>query len=68
MAPADNFFYTGAILLIFVKKCKKNIGYVQCAMRKFWRTLSRPFGPVEQCGNPLRIEIPGEGCTLVCPG
>ena len=23
VAPSDNFFYTGAIFLIFVKKCKK---------------------------------------------
>ena len=23
VAPSDNFFYTGAIFLIFIKKCKK---------------------------------------------
>ena len=23
MAPSDNFFYTGAIFVFFVKKCKK---------------------------------------------
>ena len=57
VASSDNFVYTGAIFLFFVKKMQNiKIDYVHCPMRKFWRP---SFGRLERTmWESPRIEIP----------
>ena len=42
VALSDNFFYAGDIFLFFAKN-KNRLYPLLSSMRKFWKTLSRPF-------------------------
>ena len=56
MAPYHNLFYTGAIFLFFVEKCKK----LDCPL--LYEEVPEDIiktAWTEQCGNVLRIEVPG---------
>ena len=70
MDPCDNFLYTCAIFLIFVRKCKKmKIDHGLCLINE--EVLEDIIKTVwtEQCGNleELRYQYLGKA-ALVCPG